>query len=59
LIVALFVVLGAFEYKTYDKDLSMLDTNNQMTIEEEQIPSPLETLRPPPKMPKAPLLTEL
>ena len=59
LIVALVVVLGAFEYKTYDKDLSMLDTNNQMTIEEEQIPITMETPPPPPEMPKAPVLSEV
>lgn len=59
LIISLVVVLGAFEYKTYDKDLSMLDTGMQITVEEEQIPITMETPPPPPEMPKAPVLSEV
>lgn len=58
LIVALVVVLTAFEYKTYDKDISMLTAGTQLIIEEEQIPITMETPPPPPEMPQAPVLSD-
>ena len=58
LIFALLVVLAAFEYKTYDKDVSMLTSDIQQIIEEEQIPITMETPPPPPEMPKAPVLSD-
>ncbi len=58
LIFALLVVLAAFEYKTYDKDVSMLTSDIQQVIEEEQIPITMETPPPPPEMPKAPVLSD-
>lgn len=58
LIFALLVVLAAFEYKTYDKDISMLTADIQQIIEEEQIPITMETPPPPPEMPKAPVLSD-
>ena len=58
LIFALLVVLAAFEYKTYDKDVSMLTSDIQQVIEEEQIPITMETPPPPPEMPKAPALSD-
>ncbi|MFA5443454.1 MAG: energy transducer TonB [Bacteroidales bacterium] len=58
LIFALLVVLAAFEYKTYDKDVSMLTADVQQIIEEEQIPITMETPPPPPEMPKAPVLSD-
>ncbi len=57
-IIALLVVLAAFEYKTYDKDVSMLTANIQQVIEDEQIPITMETPPPPPEMPKAPVLSD-
>ncbi|MFA5301373.1 MAG: energy transducer TonB [Bacteroidales bacterium] len=58
LIVALAVVLGAFEYKTYEKNVSMITADIQQIIEEEQIPVTMETPPPPPEMPKAPVLSD-
>jgi periplasmic protein TonB len=58
LIFALLVVLAAFEYRTYDKDVSMLTSEIQQMIEEEQIPITMETPPPPPEMPKAPVLSD-
>ena len=58
LIFALLVVLAAFEYRTYDKDISMLTADVQQIIEEEQIPITMETPPPPPEMPKAPVLSD-
>jgi protein TonB len=58
LIFALLVVLAAFEYRTYDKDISMLTADIQQIIEEEQIPITMETPPPPPEMPKAPVLSD-
>ncbi|MFA5301375.1 MAG: energy transducer TonB [Bacteroidales bacterium] len=58
LIFALLVVLAAFEYRTYDKDVSMLTADIQQIIEEEQIPITMETPPPPPEMPKAPVLSD-
>ena len=58
LIFALLVVLAAFEYKTYDKDVSMLTSDIQQIIEEEQIPITMETPPPPPEIPKAPVLSD-
>jgi len=53
LVVALVIVLAAFEYKTYEKNASFLDAEVQQVIEEEQIPVTLET---PPRHPKLPRL---
>jgi hypothetical protein len=43
LIVALAVVPGAFEYKTYEKNVSMITADIQQIIDEEQIPITMET----------------
>lgn len=58
LIVALIVILAAFEYKTYDKNVSMITAEVQQVIEEEQIPITMETPPPPPEMPQAPVLSD-
>lgn len=58
MVVALLVVLAAFEYKTYDTHIQDLDTSAQAVIEEEQIPITMETPPPPPEMPKAPVLSD-
>jgi len=52
LIFSLLVVLAAFEYKTYDKDVSMITAEVQQIIEEEQIPITMETPPPPLKCQK-------
>ncbi|MFA5443456.1 MAG: energy transducer TonB [Bacteroidales bacterium] len=51
LIVALAVVLGAFEYKTYERNVSMITAEIQQIVEEEQIPI---TMAPPPPLPEVP-----
>ncbi|MDD4919527.1 MAG: energy transducer TonB [Bacteroidales bacterium] len=58
LVVALVVVLAAFEYKTYEKNASFIDAEVKQVIEEEQIPVTLETPPPPPETPQAPLLSD-
>ncbi|MBV6456791.1 MAG: hypothetical protein LMBGKNDO_01706 [Bacteroidales bacterium] len=58
LVVALVIVLAAFEYKTYEKNASFLDAEVQQVIEEEQIPVTLETPPPPPETPQAPILSD-
>jgi len=58
LVVALAVVLGAFEYKTYEKNVSMITADLQQVIEEEQIPITMETPPPPPEIPKTPVLSD-
>ena len=58
LVFALVVVLAAFEYKTYDKDISMITAETQLIIEEEQIPITMETPPPPPEVPQAPVLSD-
>ena len=49
LVIALSIVLGAFEYKTYDRNVSMITADIQQIIEEEQIPITMETPPPPPE----------
>jgi len=58
LIVALVVVLAAFEYKTYDKKARFLDAGVKQIIEEEQIPVTLETSPPPPATALLPVLSD-
>lgn len=58
LVVALLAVYAAFEYKTYDTQLSELVTITEVVQEEEIIPITLETPPPPPEMPKVPILSE-
>lgn len=58
LVFALVVVLAAFEYKTYDKNISMITAETQLIIEEEQIPITMETPPPPPEVPQAPVLSD-
>ncbi|HBG53401.1 MAG TPA: energy transducer TonB [Rikenellaceae bacterium] len=58
LVVALVVVLAAFEYKTDEKNASFIDAEVKQVIEEEQIPVTLETPPPPPETPQAPLLSD-
>lgn len=58
LIVTLLLVLGGFEYKTYEKSISELGDNNAALIEEEMIPITNETPPPPPEMPKIPVVSD-
>ena len=58
LIIILAVILAAFEYKTYDKSVSLITAEVQQIIEEEQIPITMETPPPPPEIPQAPVLSD-
>ncbi|HPW78023.1 MAG: Gram-negative bacterial tonB protein [Bacteroidetes bacterium ADurb.Bin037] len=58
LIIILAVILAAFEYKTYDKSVSLITAEVQQVIEEEQIPITMETPPPPPEIPQAPVLSD-
>ena len=58
LILTLLLVLGGFEYKTYDKSFSGLGDGTAVMIEEEQIPHTMETPPPPPEMPKIPVVSD-
>jgi len=57
-VVALGIVLFAFEYSTKEKRDSILDAGNQELIEEEIIPITQETPPPPPEAPKIPILSD-
>lgn len=58
LIIALAVVLLAFEWKTYDKQVSTLGDNAAAVIEEEMIPITNET-PPPAEAPKIPTVSDV
>ncbi|MDD2290509.1 MAG: energy transducer TonB [Bacteroidales bacterium] len=58
LVFALIIVLAAFEYKTYEKSASFIDTEVRQVIEEEQIPVTLETPPPPPETAQLPVLSD-
>ena len=59
LIIALAVVLLAFEWKTYDKQVSTLGDNAAAVIEEEMIPITNETPPPPAEAPKIPTVSDV
>ncbi|MBP6454049.1 hypothetical protein SDC9_36228 [bioreactor metagenome] len=59
LILALAVVLLAFEWKTYDKQISTLGDNTAAVIEEEMIPITNETPPPPAEAPKIPTVSDV
>lgn len=59
LIIALLVVLGAFEWSTKEKEVSLLDEQNQVVVEDEVIPITQETPPPPPEAPKEPILSDV
>lgn len=58
LVVALAVVLFAFEYKTTEKAVSTLEEEVYIPVEEEIIPITQETPPPKPDMPKIPQLSD-
>ena len=58
LIVALAVVLVAFEHKTREKAVSTLEEEVYIPVEEEIIPITQETPPPKPDMPKIPQLSD-
>ena len=58
MILALVVVLAAFEYKTYDRNVNLITAGIPQIIEEEQIPVTMETPPSLPEMPLTPVLSD-
>jgi len=59
LVIALLVVLGAFEYKSYEKSAYNLGQLNLDDLEEEIIPITKQELKPPPPPPPPPEVIEI
>ena len=59
LVIALLVVLGAFEYKTYEKVAYNLGALNLDDLEEEIIPITKQEIKPPPPPPPPPEIIEI
>ena len=57
-VVALLIVLGAFEWSSKDKKVAALDAGNQEIIEDEMVPITQETPPPPPEQVKIPVLSD-
>lgn len=57
LVITLLIVFAGFEYRTYEKSVSTLESENATILEEEMIPITKQEL-PPPEMPKIPVITE-
>lgn len=57
-VVALAVVLGAFEFSTKDGKVATLEAENQEIVEDEMVPITQETPPPPPETPKIPILSD-
>lgn len=58
LVISLGIVLGAFEYGTREKTVSVLEADNAVLLEEEIIPITQETPPPPPETPQIPVLSD-
>ena len=59
LIVALLIVLGAFEWSTTETSVSILEDEVAVVIEEEQVPITQEEQLPPPEVPKEPVMSDI
>ena len=59
LVIALLIVLGAFEYKSYEKSAYNLGSLNLDDLEEEIIPITKQELNPPPPPPPPPEVIEI
>lgn len=59
LIVALLIVLGAFEWSTTETSVSILEEETAIVIEEEQVPITQEEQLPPPEVPKEPVMSDV
>ena len=58
LVVALAVVYFAFEFKSKESEISMLEDTTQAIVEDEMIAIENETPPPPPEVPKMPVLSD-
>ena len=59
LILALLMVLGAFEWSTTETSVSILEEEVAVVIEEEQVPITQEEQLPPPEVPKEPVMSDI
>jgi len=59
LVLTLLICLFAFEWKTYDKTISMMDMPVQMATEEEMVPIIPPDMPPPPEIPKIPVVSDV
>ena len=59
LIIALLLVLGAFEWSTTETSVSILEEEVAVVIEEEQVPITQEEQLPPPEVPKEPVMSDV
>lgn len=59
LIIALVIVLAAFEWSTTEKSESVIQQEVAVPVEVEQMPITTETPPPPPETPKVPLLSDM
>ena len=60
LVVALLMVLGAFEWSTTEgTDLASLGDETAVVVEEEQVPITQEEQLPPPEVPKEPVMSDI
>ncbi len=59
LLIALGLVLAAFNYSTQEKAAASFEAETQVVIEEEQIPITQETPPPPPEVPKEPVVSDI
>ena len=59
LLVALLICLVAFEWKTYDKQITVMDNTVQAATEEESVPIIPPDLPPPPEMPRVPVVSDV
>lgn len=59
LVVALLIVLGAFEWSTTESSVSILEEEVAVVIEEEQVPITQEEQLPPPEVPKEPVMSDV
>lgn len=57
-VIALLIVLGAFEYTSRDKKESVMEADTTIVEEEEMIPITQETPPPPPEIPDIPLFSD-
>lgn len=58
LVIALLVILASFEYKTKEKSVSTLTSEQTVIVEEEMTPITRETPPPPPEQPKVPVVSD-
>jgi protein TonB len=58
-VITLAICLFAFEWKTYDNSVSMMDMTVQVVTEEEMAPITQPDMPPPPEIPKVPVVSDI